>query len=413
MYRIYRRMRYLHYVKKMRKQERKNALHEDSFLASDQKRIAREQRKADRQAEKAKKKHERDQAKQQREELKADHQRSLIENAEYHNSEQQKREALVKASRKFRKRNRARLFRFYIRYCLRRIIRGIKRLNPANLPLLVQHLKDSKSKYAEFFIILLHSTLLFVAAYLFIFFISLLASSISGVFFDYHSKIFYYGLEWTVGSEDWYGDSVKMVYSSGPIVAGIFAVFIAIIFSYIRTDRRLAKLFLLWSLLHGFNAFFGALLVGSMFGKGFGYAIVWSYISDTEKVIFSIISITILILLGIFTTRSFLISANSYYSYLDKGKQHFFVWAQVTLPFIIGNALIGLIMFPHVLEYDMTVSLTLAISIITIMLGYRSTPTLYFEEEKIQIKVKTRMVLIALVFIVGYRLVLSIGIPIG
>lgn len=406
-------MRYLHYVKKLRKQAHRDALKDDSVISKEQREIAREQRKADKKAEKIKLQYEKDQARKELEALKAEQEQDLIENADYYRSEQEKRETLKKTTRKFRKRNRARLARFYMRLCIRRIIKGIKRLNPANFPLLIRDIKENRSKFTEFIIIFLHSTLLFVVAYLFIFFIGLLASSISGVFFEYHSIIRYYGIEWIVASDKWYGDSVKMVYSSGPIIVGIIAVFLAIAFSYIRTSRSRIKLFFLWSLLHGFNAFFGALLIGSMFGKGFGHAIIWSYISDTEKVIYSIVSITILILMGVFTTRSFLISANSYYSYLDKSKQRFFVWAQIGLPFIFGNAIIGLVMFPQILEYNMTVSLTLAISIITILIGYRSTPTLYFEEEKPKIRLSAKIVLGALAFIVIYRVVLAIGIPIG
>lgn len=406
-------MRYLRYVKKLRKQERKDTLDNGLSISAGQKRIAREQRKADRKAEKIKLQYERDQARKELEEFKAEQEKDFVENADYYRSEQEKRETLKRTSRKYRKRNRARLARFYMRYCRRRIIRGIKRLNPANFPLLVRDIRENRSTFAEFLIIFLHSTLLFVVAYLFIFFLGLLASSISGVFFEYHSIIRYFGIEWIVASDKWYGDSVKMVYSSGPIAVGIIAVFLAIAFSYIRTSRSLIKLFFLWSLLHGFNAFFGALLIGSLFGQGFGHAIIWSYISDTEKVIYSIVSITILILLGIFTTRSILISANSYYSFLDKSKQRFFIWAQIGLPFIFGNAIIGLLMFPQILEYNMTVSLTLAISVITILLGYRSTPTLYFEEEKPRIRLSTKIVLSTIAFIVIYRVVLTIGIPIG
>jgi hypothetical protein len=243
--------------------------------------------------------------------------------------------------------------------------------------------------------------------------ISLLTSAISGLFFDYSCKIYYYEVFWLVGNDQWFGDSVKTIYSSGPILAGIIAVFLAIIFSYIRTDRGLAKLFILWSFLHGFNAFFGSLLIGSMFGKGFGYAIIWSYISDTEKVIYSIVSLTVLILIGSLTAKSFLISANTYYNHLEKKQHSAFIWAQVGIPFIVGNLLIGFVMFPKILWYDMTVSMALIISIIPIFIGSRISPSLYFEEEEVKIAFKVKTILYSIVFIFLYRLLLGIGIPVG
>ena len=412
-YRIYRRMRYLRYVKKLRKQKARDISKQEESLNIDQKSIIREQQKSDRKAEKLKRQHDRDEAKRFKDELQAFNKDDLAENQEKYEQELKVRKEHFQKERKYRKRKRARLIRFYAKYCGRRLIRGFISLNPAYFPKHIRKAKQNKLIIGDFFVIFFQSTILFVAAYLFIFLIGLLASSISGTFYDYASKIYFYGIEWSVGSDQWYGDSVKMIYSSGPIVVVIIAVFLAILFSYIRTDRILTKLFFLWSVLHGFNAFFGALLIGSMFGKGFGYAIVWAYISDTEKVIYSIISITVLILLGILTTKSFLISANTYYSFLAKSKQRLFIWAQVGFPFIFGNALIGLVMFPQILEYDMILSLALLISIIPILVGYRTSPSLYFEEEKVKIRIKPKVMVVAIAFIVLYRIVLTIGIPMG
>jgi len=265
----------------------------------------------------------------------------------------------------------------------------------------------------DFSVITLHSTLFYVAAYLLVFIIVLFTSAISGIFFEYTAIIYHYEVFWMVKPEEWFGDSVKMIYASGPILCGILGIFFAIIFSYIQTERGLGKLFILWLFIHSFNAFFGSLLIGSLFGKGFGYAIIWSFISDTGKVIYSIISITVLFLLGVFTTRSFLISANTYYSHLEKKQQRKFIGAQVILPFHRGNALIGLIMFPKALLFNMTVSLSLGITIVPIAIGYRFLPSLYFDEVTPKIRFRLQSILLVLAFIFLYRLILGFGILIG
>jgi hypothetical protein len=290
---------------------------------------------------------------------------------------------------------------------------SIRSLHPANIPLLIEHIRNNRISIREFLIITTHSTLFFVAAYILVFAIMLFASAISGVFFDYSSIVYYYEVLWIVKPEEWFGDSVKMIYSSGPIISGILAVFATIIFTYIRTERGLGKLFLLWFFIHAYNAFFGSLLIGSLFGRGFGYAIIWSFISDTEKVIYSIISITALFLLGVFVTRSFLISANSYHPQLKKRYQQFFIWAQVILPFILGNIFIGILMFPEMLWYDMTVALCLGIAILPVAVGYRFHPSLYFEEDQIRPRFLPRPIIFALALLLAYRLILEFGIKIG
>ncbi len=335
------------------------------------------------------------------------------QNAEGNLAEVAERKALEKKERNFRKYKRRRLIKFYTRVCRKNTIRSLKVFNPKNLPILLHYIHQNRKQTKNFGIIAIHSTFLFTAAYFMIFLIGLLVSSISGLFFEYKSVIYYYEVLWLVKPSQWFGDSVKMIYSSPPLLAGIIAVFLAIIFSYIRTDKGHSKLFILWSMLHGFNGFFGSLLIGSLFGRGFGYAIVWSYISDTEKVVYSIVSLTALFLLGIFTTKSFLITANSYFPKLENNKQRYFIWAQVIIPFLLGNAMIGAIMLPKLLLFDMTVSLCLAIAIAPVAIGYRFIPSLYFEEEEIKIRLRWKIIFYPLLFLMLYRIILGVGIPMG
>lgn len=410
-YRIYRRIRFLRYVSRLRKRERKVLRMAEKEEARERKERLRTQSRLDRISDKERKRQEEARRLETLEELRKAQEKDLEINAEKYEREKEF-EASIKAKNKYhRRRSRRRLLRFYMKVCRKNTLKFIGQFNPLKLPELIRQVRENRKLLYDFVLISIQSTILFVAAYLMIFLIGLFTAAISGKFFDYNSIIYFHEVFWLVKPDQWYGDSVKMIYASPPIVSGIIAVFLAIIFSYIHTDRALGKLFILWSLLHGFNAFFGSLLIGSIFGKGFGYAIIWAYISDTEKVIYSIISILALFLIGVFTSRSFLVSANSYYASLENRKQRFFIWAQAIVPFLLGNMLIGMIMFPRILVYNMTVSLTLIIAIIPIGLAHRFYPSMYFEEEDIGRKFRPSMMIYALVFIVLYRLVLGFGVP--
>gem|GEM_PF-3283648 len=409
LYRIYRRMRYLRYIKKLKKQEKKLLLSRDKDLEKERQKIIQDQLKTDKISDRKKRKQEQVEDRKRRNDLRQEYE----QNSDEFIKETEEKIALKKRERYYHRRRRRKLLRFYLKTCGKSSIHSFKQLNPKRFPALLRHIRDNRRKTWGFFIISLHSSLLFVAAYFLIFLIGLLVSSISGLFFDYKSIIYHYEVLWLVKPSQWFGDSVKMVYASPAIVTGILAVFLAIIFSYLRTDRGLGKLFILWSFLHGFNHFFGSILIGSVFGRGFGYAILWSYISDTEKVIYSIVSLTAMILIGVLTTKAFLLSSNSYFPELEKRKQRYFIWAQVIIPFLIGNALIGAIMFPNFLLYDLIISLSLAITIIPIVFGYRLYPSMYFEEGEIKIKLKPGLILSVILFIALYRLILGVGIPIG
>jgi len=412
-YRIYRRLRYLRYVRKLRKAKKRTSREFERQEVLERNRLIKEQERLERESEKQKKQQDRHLDQENRELLKEEQRKDLLENADKYRLEEETRKSIIKKERWFKNHRRKRMFRFYLKVCRKNTISFITTFNPVNLPILFRYIRKNRQGVKEFFIISIHSTLLFTASYLMIFLIRLFTQSLAGVFFDFSSIIYFYETMMLVKPDQWFADSVKMIYGSPPIVAGILAIFLAIVFAYVRTEKGLGKLFILWSFLHGFNAFFGSLLFGSIFNKGIGYAIIWSYISDTEKVIYSIVSITALFLLGIFTTKSFLISANSYYPHLEKHMQRPFIWAQVIIPFLAGNALLGLIMFPKLLFYDMTVSMALLISIVPIAVGYRAYSALYFEEERIRIRLQPRLMLYAIVFILLYRIVLGIGIPIG
>jgi len=412
-YRVYRRIRYLRYVRKLKKAILKKARQEARRKESESRKKAKAHRKQEARAYVEKKKHDRAEFKKQQEVLEEVYRQDIERNRQKYEAEEAERKAYLKKEKQFQRYRRKKLLRFYLKYCLKNILLSIRSLHPANIPLLIEHIRNNRISIREFLIITTHSTLFFVAAYILVFAIMLFASAISGVFFDYSSIVYYYEVLWIVKPEEWFGDSVKMIYSSGPIISGILAVFATIIFTYIRTERGLGKLFLLWFFIHAYNAFFGSLLIGSLFGRGFGYAIIWSFISDTEKVIYSIISITALFLLGVFVTRSFLISANSYYPQLKKRYQQYFIWAQVILPFILGNIFIGILMFPEMLWYDMTVALCLGIAILPVAVGYRFHPSLYFEEDQIRPRFLPRPIIYALAFLLAYRLILEFGIKIG
>lgn len=402
-------MRYLRYVRRLRQAERKYSKNLLLEAQKERERIIKEQKKADRLSDLEKQKLERMEMREARKKL----QEEARHDPDYHRRVRAEEKARKKRLHEYNKRRQGRLLKVYAKACRRSTIRMLASFNPLRLPGLFAYIRRNKREAREFLIITIHSTLLFTTAYLLIFAITQFTSAISGLFFDYKSVIYHYEVLWLVKPSQWFGDSVKTIYSSGPVVAAVIALFMAIVFSYLRTDRGLAKLFILWSFLHGFNAFLGSLLMGSLFGRGFGHAIIWAYVSDTSKVIYSIVSITALFLLGIFTSKSFLISANTYFPKLETGKQRYFIWAQVIIPFLLGNAIILAVMMPHVIVYTMSVSLCLGIAMIPVAIGYRFSPSLYFEEEDIPVKLRPAVIFYTLAFVFLYRMILGIGIPMG
>ncbi|NTV83808.1 MAG: hypothetical protein HGA23_05845, partial [Bacteroidales bacterium] len=154
---------------------------------------------------------------------------------------------------------------------------------------------------------------------------------------------------------------------------------------------------------------FGSLLIGTLFETGVGHVISWLYIMDTGKVLYSIISIFLLVIAGLIATKQFLISGNTYYNEINKQNSTSFIFSQVILPYMAGNVFLFLIRQPRFVFYDTFIALTLIISIIPIIATYRTYNELYFEEdEKMPGIVWVSMGVLALL-VLFFRGVLEIG----
>jgi hypothetical protein len=376
-YKIYRRLRYLKYIKRKRKQVLKEFEKQASREAREVKLKEKKRLRIEKSEDKKKKRLERKQRSEEYRKIRTEQAQFIKENKNKY------------------------------------IATAILSVNRRNIHKAYLDFKKSKTLRGEFTSIMINATALFVLSYLFIFFFSMLASAIASTIFDFSSIIYYYNVYFFIRSDEWYADAVKVIFSSGPVVALFLGTLLLIIFSYIREDKGIFKMFYFWGFLHGYSFFFGGLLTGTLFSRGFGHVIIWSYIMDTGKLVYSFISVAVLITIGLLSTKSFLISANSYYTNINKKNRTPFIFAQVVMPFILGTIILTLIRLPKIDEYFIFVTLTLLLVIIPILANYRFYPVLYFEEEKITIKTNLKLFISTIIIIVLFRIILAIGIPIG
>ncbi len=313
-----------------------------------------------------------------------------------------------KAERKKRTR---RLLRFFLKVKVRRIKRWIKGINRKTLTDNIQKFKNAREVRREFLIIAANSTAMFLISFMVILLISRLASGLAASFFDYDTIMRYDRNYYLIRSDEWHADSVKLIFSSAPVLSLFTGFLCLIIFSKLRQDSTKIKTVFFWAFFHGFTMFFGGLLVGTLFNQGFGHAINWMYVMDTGKLIYAIISIFALLLMGFLSVRSWLLSANAYYNTLNASNRRRFVMAQVLWPFITGNLLLFVFWLPGRSDHHQMVLLTMLIALIPVLLRYPAMPELYFEEKKMHVKLSRKLIFTAVLLMIAVRIVLGIGIP--
>jgi hypothetical protein len=337
---------------------------------------------------------------------------------------ERRQEKMAKLEQKELIRNRKRLIRQLIKSRIKSVFYELKTFDKYTLRRWTSGIlafAENKDKRNSFFMITFNSTVLFIFSYLIIYIIGQVATVITALSFDYKVILFYYKVYYNIDSYQWTSDSVKIIYSVKPAVGLIIAIISLIIYSTRRDTPGNAKLFYLWATVHGSIMFFGSLLMGTMLNKDFGWVISYMYYRDTGKMIYSIVSIFSLIIIGGFLAKSFLISGNSYFNYITRNENKFFLASQVFWPVVIGTSLQILASVPNSnyympddeVVYKVLKLLTILILMIPLLIKFRSFNEVFFDEEPRKVKLNWKYFLFTLLIIAIMRISLQSGIHIG
>jgi len=261
--------------------------------------------------------------------------------------------------------------------------------------------------------ITINSLMFFLLSYFFIAFFDKLSMAITSLLFDYKTVIYYHSIQFLVDYDDWFADSVKAIFATGPVMGVLIALLSMIIYSIIYLENGILKTLLLWAIFHGFNRIINGTLIGSMIGKGFGYVVMYLYYSDTGKLIMSLMMVSISVIIGTVSTKYWIMTANSYYNYSKPNNRQVFILNQVFLPFVFGNIIIYLINIPEVKFYDTLVNIAMIFMILPPILLNKYQQEYYFDESPKRINVSLKVLIFTIIFIASYRILLDFGLRIG
>lgn len=412
-YKIYRRIRFIRYKKKVIKRNKLEIRKKEILESIENRRHLEEFKLSEKQKHRLKVKAEREIDRKLKKEFKEEfRQRDLLARQEWEKLSSEDK-ARAKKARLQEKRDRKKQLRHAMKDRRTNFIYFIRSVNLKNLKKRFREFRENAPNRRRFVLISFNSTVLFLLSYLSLFLVSQAITVIAASFFDYPTHVYYYEIYFNISPEAWYHDSVKTIFSSGPLVNFAIGITFLIIYSNSRELTGPFKLFFLWGFLHAINMLFGAMLVGTLFETGVGHVISWMYIMDTGRVLYSIISIFLLVIAGLLATRYFLISGNTYYNEINRYNRTSFIISQVLMPYLFGNAFLVILRQPRFIFYDTFIALTMIICILPVLITYRSYNELYFEEgEK-----KPRMTWMAIAILAGvvliFRGILEIGLHFG
>ncbi len=259
----------------------------------------------------------------------------------------------------------------------------------------------------NFWIIVANSTSAFVLAYLIIFYINHFSIVFTSGMFDYSVSFNYFQIFFHIEPFEWTHDAVKLMYSAGPILIFIMAFISLIAYFAFKEEEARIKIFFLWFAIIAFNYSFGGLMIGNLFKKGVGHVFNWLYFTDTQKMIVALIGFFGLLSTGLLMAKPIAHTANSYFKNLNSDNFPFFFTAQIAVPFILGNLIIIGYFMPNVLFQERFGWISLAVILALAFGRANQYETIYFEDEEKDVKLSYFLILLAIISVVGMRLVLS------
>lgn len=265
----------------------------------------------------------------------------------------------------------------------------------------------------------LHSTAYFILAFMLIYVvyqgITILVAS------SYNIPIiwFYYQLKFPLYtfSPLYTRQALVVIFAMGPLLSLMLAfVFLKLFFTENPIAKRF-KLFYLWGFICGVNMFFGAYIIGVFTRTEFIYTSAWLFMShmlDPVEIIFTVISIVVLIIIGRIVTPLFLLSSGSV-TLIKPESRLFFVLSEVILPWLTGVLLLFLFTLPNYYIPLILKTITPGFIIIPTLFLYNSIEYDNIHQSGVIQRnyFKWSIVIAVVVLLFFYRVILSFGLRVS
>jgi hypothetical protein len=277
-------------------------------------------------------------------------------------------------------------------------------------------LKKTKKRYIG---IVINSTVV----YLFIYFLVLLlyqaATVIASITFNIHLICFYNRIFFMTSGKStvWNQDSILTVFSSAPAVMIYFCAICIVIFITKYNKESRYKLLFVWGYTLILNRIISVFAIGLIFTLwGSNLIVDWLYFDTSAKIIFCAFSIIILLLVGKFSAKSFLYTAETPLLVKTDAKKLAFLISQALVPAIIGNIILFILLLPYINFLEVAVALSSVLMIIPVFFNYKkfkvieAISILGNDIRDKQYNINKDNILILIVFYIIYRLVFIKGI---
>lgn len=263
------------------------------------------------------------------------------------------------------------------------------------------------------FVLFINSLAYYMLAYLTIVlatnFFSILLAKTEGV----SGVLRYYGFEIFNTQTTWSKELIFLVFFIGTGFSFALAVLFERIYKKVRRHSYHSKLYFIWGYFLGFVYFFGNLLIGGFFYFGTGVVFESFSFPVIFRLLIGLAALIPLAYTGVYAARGFLISLNSYFSFVDRQDAGKYLRAVVLYPFIAGNMLAFAIKIPHHFDFyflDTLIWLTGIIPVTALLITVKTQSSIRFKRRSNHVRFFRLPIIISIALLLLYRFGLMHGI---
>ncbi len=262
-------------------------------------------------------------------------------------------------------------------------------------------------------IITINSTAYFMLAYIFVItLINFTSMVMARVFYGLHGTLYHYGFDLDRKDFTWTLEPVVLIFFIGVLLALLFGVLFQIMYQKVRKGSGHGKMFLLWGYLIAYTIFFGDIVFGAFINYMPGAFFNYMNVPMVFRVIIGITGLIMLFVIGQFSAKNILISLNIYLRKASISQIEPFFYAQLIIPFVLGNLLIFILKLPHQAKFeyiDTLVLLSMVIIVISVFFRIEKLQSIQFTRHRDSFRLKRIPVILAIVAILVFRFGLGMG----
>lgn len=277
-------------------------------------------------------------------------------------------------------------------------------------------IKEVRSEFSKSVI---NSTVLFVLAFLSVYYINNYVTIYTAQIFDIPTVLYSYRIFWPLYtySSLYTRTALVATFGMGPFFCLLLAVLFLQVPRWLKKYNLNLKLFALWLSFHAFNTVFGGYIAGVITRTGFMYSIEWLFLTavfDKTEIFLLVMAVIAMFVLGFFSTSYFLAVVNT--KIIREPKYRiFYLVGNIAIPWILGNISLFLLNLPNNPTELLLLYATSILIVIPIFSNYNSPKIQLMKFERIggEFKIGWVYLLVTIAAFVYIRMMLYNGISFG